>query len=245
MSRRPRRNGIQAPKVAAMTHSIVHIGLHKTGTTSLQFFLKHHRETLRECGMAFYEGIHRDSNHVELHAYAMRLERTSTFRAKSKFVMDDAYRNAVEKHVIAFMDANRDRIKIFSAEGLSLLFHHDEVERLRSLIGGPIEIIVFLRDKKSYLASHANQFDHTGLYDRSDRHSFAYTGEDSWLIDYERRLAAFRAVLGKNNVHVLDYDQAVERDGNVIPAFMNAIGLGEVFQKEDWESIRKNVTARK
>lgn len=72
--------------------SIVHIGTHKTGTTSIQNFLWQRREWLRDHGYAFYQGMHIGDNHAELHASAMRAHRNSPFRHVTKLLCDQPTR---------------------------------------------------------------------------------------------------------------------------------------------------------
>jgi hypothetical protein len=53
---------------------VIHVGLHKTGSTSIQEFLFRHRAALRAQGVDVYSGMHIPSNRVELHTVAMRFD---------------------------------------------------------------------------------------------------------------------------------------------------------------------------
>lgn len=219
---------------------IVHIGLHKTGTTSIQHFLRENRNRLQGLGFYFYHGIHIDQNHVELHAATMRPDRTSTFRMKSGLVFDDSYLKATCKRVNAFLNQIENGTAVFSAEGLSLLRYVDEVEKLASIMPADIKIVAYLRNPEDYLRSHANQLSKVGITGITDKTSHAYMASDTWMIDYEQRLEAYRTTFGQDNVIVVDYDDACARDSNVIPSFLRLLNLEKEFAENDWQGIRRN-----
>jgi len=219
---------------------IVHIGLHKTGTTSIQHFLRENRNRLQGLGFCFYHGLHIDENHVELHAATMRPDRTSTFRMKSDLVFDDSYLKATCKRVNAFFDQIENATAVFSAEGLSLLRYVDEVEKLASIMPADVKIIAYLRNPEDYLRSHANQLSKAGITGITDKTSHAYMQSDTWMIDYELRLEAYRTTFGQDNVIVVDYDEACARDSNVIPSFLRLLNLENEFSEKDWQGIRRN-----
>jgi hypothetical protein len=219
---------------------IVHIGLHKTGTTSIQHFLRENRNRLQGLGFYFYHGIHIDQNHVELHAATMRPDRTSTFRMKSGLVFDDSYLKATCKRVNAFLNQIENGTAVFSAEGLSLLRYVDEVEKLASIMPADIKIVAYLRNPEDYLRSHANQLSEVGITGITDKTSHAYMASDTWMIDYEQRLEAYRTTFGQDNVIVVDYDDACARDSNVIPSFLRLLNLEKEFSEKDWQCIRRN-----
>jgi hypothetical protein len=84
---------------------------------------------------------------------------------------------------------------------------------------------VFLRDKMAFLRSYRAQLEATGFALSDDPASFAYVEPDSWLVDHEGLLAGYRRRFGDANVTVVDYDATVRRDGSVIPAFAELIGI--------------------
>lgn len=219
---------------------IVHIGFHKTGTTSIQHFLRTKREKLGGLGIHFFAGAHFDGNHVELHAATMRPDRTSTFRVKSGLTFGDEYYRRTADRIAGFVQKTGNETALFSAEGLSLLCHADETERLAGMLPADVSIVAYLRNREDYLRSHARQIARSGQAQAHDKASHAYFGPDSWLVDYEYRLSAYRATFGAPNVHVVDYDEAVARDGSVIPSFLRLLGVSDVFAAKDWRDIRLN-----
>lgn len=228
--------------VANLHSCIVHIGIHKTGSTSIQNFLQKHRKNLAGRGIHFYRGRHIDDNHVELHASCMRHGRYSTFKISSGLVFDEAYVSETRRIVSTFLHGVAGQTSLFSAEGLSLLCHADEVERLAEMLPREVSIIAYLRNPADYLRSHAMQIRRAGIPESDDRTSFPYFGADTWLIDYEFRLAAFRSIFGERNVHVIDYDEVCARDRSVIPSFMRCLGIEPDFADQAQMQMRLNQT---
>ncbi|MFG1395603.1 hypothetical protein [Roseixanthobacter pseudopolyaromaticivorans] len=223
--------------------SIVHIGFHKTGTNSIQHVLGYGRDDLLRAGWVYYTGRHLINNHVELHAAAMRPGRISTFRLESGLVFDEAYRSAVEQDLLALRVAHVGRTCLFSAEGICLLRYRDEVAWLRDVLPQPVRIVACLREKTAFMASYRAQLQRSrhlwGDVIRPDE--YHYTADDSWLWDYEARLAPFREVLGDDAVTVLDYDALTAAEGTIVPGFLRAIGMRDVLPPEAWSGLFLNV----
>lgn len=223
--------------------SIVHIGFHKTGTTSIQQVLGRGREALLQAGCAYYIGRHMADNHVELHAAAMRPHRPSTFRLGSGLVFGETYRQTVARELAAFGAVHAGQTCLFSAEGVCLLRHGDEVAWLRDALPQPVRIIACLREKAAYMASYRAQLEKVrhlwgGVIQRDE---YNYTEDDSWLWDYDSRLAPFRDVFGSDCVTVLDYDAVTEAQGSIVPGFLEAIGLRDVLPPQAWAGLFLNV----
>lgn len=221
---------------------VVHIGFHKTGSTSIQTFLARNKTYLRKNEVYFYNGAYIDCNHIELHVACMRENRTSTFKIANSIIVDRDYRENVKYNVKNFITSLSNGVALFSAEGLSLLIHDDETQFLAEMLPKDVTIVAYLRNKADYLRSHTAQFKRAGLTNVLDKESHAYVGPDTWLIDYDLRLASFRRTFGASNVRVIDYDHALRCDGNVIPSFLRAIGVEDSFTKADWGGVWENRT---
>lgn len=224
-----------------MGQTIIHAGFHKTGTTSLQAFLRSHRAVLKRASTAFYKGMFRDGNHVELHAYAMRAERPSGFKARNALRVDEAFRDRVARSVRNFLRKNRDRNALFSNEGVSLLRYPDEFERLAALFDRRQLRFVFVRrEPERWWTSYRNQVASLGLGSDLPPDHFANVEPDSWLRDLDARLGAFRAHFGAEAVSVVDYDAAMAAQGNVIPALCDALGIAGALREVDVSAYRSN-----
>lgn len=218
---------------------VIHIGVHKTGSTSIQAFLETHRTRLLAHGLNFYSGTPLPSNHVELHLAAMREDRLSPYKLTHKFQLTDEF----TKSVVARLERHlaEPGTKIFSNEGISFLRFPDEFERLHRLFPGQdLRIVAYLRDKAEWRQSYAAEMRKRNLPSEIDATSFAYLGEDSWLLDFEERIGAFRNYFGASNVTVLDYDKCLAEDGTVIPSFLRYLGAEQHFGTWDWSAFWAN-----
>jgi hypothetical protein len=210
--------------------AIVHIGTHKTGTTSIQTFVQREAVRLREVGIAPYLGERIGHNHVELHLAAMRLERLSGYKVRHGVTVDAEFIRHVCERIERARDATTAHTMLFSAEGLSLLRHRDEIDRLLSMLPfDRVRIVVALRNAADFLASYRAQIGDQASEDPVDFEHYNYLGPDSWITDFAPRLALWQAAVGTANVEVIDYDRAVAEDGSILPAFLAAIGASGVF----------------
>jgi hypothetical protein len=212
---------------------VLHVGLHKTGTTSLQAFLASNRLKLERLGFAYYKGLHSPDNHVDLHAVPIRPEQGSPFLANNPTARSKIADAEVRQHISALCERERDRVKIFSNEGISYLKYRDEVEALRALFPDEdVRVVIYLRDPQEYLASYRVEMKKHKMPEVIRPDSFAYTEDDTWLIDYEGRLRAFREIFPA--FHAIDYDAEVRQCGSVIPSFLRLLGIEHEFARDEW-----------
>ncbi|MEM6535367.1 MAG: hypothetical protein AAF613_06980 [Pseudomonadota bacterium] len=229
---------------ATLKKCIVHIGFHKTGTTSIQHFMQANRTGLQQLGYWFYQGVHKAENHVELHTSTMRQERDSTFKSMFDLDFGEAYAKAAAERIAAFFEAVGEGTSIFSGEGVSLLRYPDEVERLASMLPDEVSIIAYQRNREDYRRSYLAQLRRLGLDKVSDTQSHAYLEDDSWMLDFPARLDLFRQAFGQENVHVIDYDAVNTQDGSVIPSFLRMLDIADAFSPETWQQFRLNTSKR-
>lgn len=211
-----------------MTEQVVlHVGTHKTGSTSLQHFFRDHDDTLMAAAGAHYPpGLVLPASHAELPLLAIRAERTWPARLRFPETERRAWLAMAEAHMSSVVRTTSQRTLVLSHEDLSYLRFDDEHKRLRELLGGlPVKVIVFLRDKAAFLHSYRAQLEGTGFSLSSDPSSFAYVEDDSWLVDHDALVGGYQRSFGATNVEVVDYDATMERDGSVIPVFAEQLGI--------------------
>lgn len=159
---------------------VVHIGTHKTGTKSIQQYLRDNFISRNENRIAFYQGIFSKENHIELHLLSQKKQRTSAFKYLNPNIDYKSVLQQTRQNLRLFFATTHADTFVFSAEGLSYLRHVDETARLKELIGGNsnIEIIIFLREKINFLASYKDQLTKMGIPFSDDVTSFNYVNED-------------------------------------------------------------------
>jgi hypothetical protein len=223
-----------------ITRSILHIGFHKTGSTSIQHFAGTFRDRLSALGVAFYRGQHLANNHVELHVAAMRPDRITPFKAQQGIAGGDEYRQTVATALENFKASTAQSTALFSAEGLSYLREPAEIAWLRSCLGEDVVVIACLRNLRDYKVAYRHMLERHGIAPSTDKDSIAYLAEDSWLWRFSERLRPFREQLGSGQVTVIDYDFEMRTHGNIIPAWLRALGLERHFAPDEWEAIFLN-----
>jgi len=210
---------------------ILHIGTHKTGSTSLQRFLVDHAAALGRHGIALYRGQLREDNHVELHLAALRYDR-DTFRKQfnnAGITFDERFTQQVAERVQHFIRARPEPRILFTSEGLSWLRHDDEIDRLRIILdigNHEATVIVYLRNKAEFLRSYIHQlYKVQGRGPAREYWSTRYIEPDTWLVDYEALIKLYQKAFGANNVIVIDYDEALDKESNIIPSFLRVLDV--------------------
>jgi len=208
----------------------IHIGTHKTGTKSLQRWLADERGRLALSGIWFYEGHHSNpNNHAELGLAALREDRDSFARMAHPAKAGFAYAKLVQQQVQHYLALHDSCHFIFSNEDLSYLRHSDEVSVLKNIFGQrEIKIVVCLRNKQDFLRSYTSQISKVPERTPSnDRNSCLYVESDSWLLDYDALVSAYSSVFGRQNIFIVDYDEAVRKEGTVLHSMLAALGIGD------------------
>lgn len=204
---------------------VCHIGNYKTGTTSLQRFLREHEESLlRPAGFRYPRGWLRRDKVVELQLALMRTDRLSIIRSRSDEWRDPAFRLDLVRQIRADLARHPDVTTVLSGELIANLRHDDELEALRDVIGDA-RIVVYWRDAADWLAAMADQLIKDGIEPTygGDVDAFTYLGDDSWQVEYAKRTATWQRHF--TDVVALGYDEAVLRDGSVIPSFLEVLGV--------------------
>lgn len=209
--------------------SIIHIGQHKTGTTSIQHYLQTHRESLMAAGLYVPDTLLGFDNpsHFLLNVYALDEDRDSTAKLRLKEFLDAEFfatldrrlGAAVAQHYQQAMDAGCKEI-LWTNEGLYLLNSEAEYARLKQLFAlysDEVTCICCFRDRESYRQSYARQLASLDLPLSDDPNSYRYLEPDSWLFDYDRKKELLNGVF--DGVTILDYDTE-----DMVKAFMDALG---------------------
>lgn len=203
---------------------VIHTGVHRTGTTSVQRFLRNHVGEPR-----YPMGAIEPDQHLELMLYAIRPWRIywDLVNATHRVPDNDMVRRLVRQWVDASRAAGTDLI--VSSEGLSHLRFTDEVDRVLGLLCDAgvddIDVIMVRRDPVSFTASFrlAQAITAgTGLSVMTDDDD---TGPGSHLIDFDGQMALWSQ---RCRVHVFDLEDEVARNGSIIPAIARIVGVEPV-----------------
>ncbi len=179
--------------------TIIHIGQHKTGTTSIQHYLQDNRKSLAQHGLYVPLKIvgYSTPSHFILNVYALSEDRYSSM--KEKIIRDKGFgylrkletelKRDIKNIYNEALQKNCDRV-IWSNEGLYLLNTEEEYKRLFNLFSEhskEIEVVCCFRDVKSYRESYEKQLTKQNISLSDNPDSYRYLEPDSWLFDYERK----------------------------------------------------------
>src|SRR4051794_32720997 len=142
---------------------VLHVGTHKTGTTSIQQFLRDENDgLLAAAGASYAEGFLIPIVHTELPLLTIRPERMWPARLRFPETQRRSWQVAASAHVREQVNTAKPDRLVYVHEDLSYLRHDDEFERLRDLFAGrAVTVVVFLRKRGDFLRSYAAQIEGT------------------------------------------------------------------------------------
>lgn len=198
----------------------IHIGVHKTGTKSIQYALSDNRATLLAHGINSLPGgpnhgpalmsLLRDDPHDTPRNIRRHLdtpEKTASFNSSISFLI----KKALEQNVSGKM--------VISGEGLSGL-SAAEIERLKAMLApyaASYRIIVYVRDHYEYTNSAFLQRLKSGSTLDNPRRRLP-------LPEYRNKLQTYIDAFGRENVDIRLFDRHRFIGGDLISDFLAAIG---------------------
>jgi hypothetical protein len=217
---------------------VLHVGVHRTGTTSIQRFLRNHVGA-----PAYPVGVIEPDLHFELGLYAVRSERVDWDVLRANYDLPTPVE--IEQLVEGWADdARAENVDlVMSSETMSYLRFTDEVDRLVDLVEragvDDIEVIFVRREPASFLESYRVAMAvvaHRGIDSPGD---IADMDENSWLVDYEARIELWSQ---RCRVHTFDLEQQVAAEGSIIPAVARIVGADPVeYRLNSSEWIKSEV----
>ena len=208
---------------------VLHIGTHKTGTTSFQATLAASAASLASHGVhVFQSGLTKRTGWShELALISLRSELNIPLRNMFPDSSLPSMQRQMLQDCISQMQSPARRV-VASHEALSFIRTRQEVE---ALDGRVCKVVCVLRDAESFLQSWKNQLAKTKQATSSAHfESFMNTDPDSWIVDWDELIGAYAGVLGREAVTVLDYEREAQNHGTIITALWSACGLPETLR---------------
>jgi hypothetical protein len=213
--------------------TIIHIGQHKTGTTSLQHYLKKERNNLIKKGLYIPDsiiGIDFPSHYI-LNVYSLESSRLSPMKeVLLKKHSPDFFQNLEKNLLLDIKNHYKQAYKnncsdiIWTNEGLYLLDSVAEYKRLQQLFlnySDEIVCICCFREKNSFRQSYMQQLKKQKLPFSQEENSYCYIDPSSWLFDYDRKKNTLKQVF-KKNIYI-DYNPE-----DMVGTFMKSIGYDSI-----------------
>lgn len=201
-----------------MKTAYIHIGTHKTGSTSIQYFLFKNREKLKEQGFLYpLSGIPQKNLFGQHHLAVAFLEhlQLNTYNPNAggweEFI--------TEAH--SFPEQNI----IISSENFCLpRFDLEQIYKIKYYLSQyTVKIVVYLRRQDDYLISKYRQFISSNKYSNSFEQ---FIIEQKWLIDYHQILEPWQKVFGITNMIVKLFEPE-QLNNNLIDNFLDTINYPE------------------
>lgn len=223
---------------------ILHIGTHKTGSTTVQSYLKANQRSLAKNHIDFFQGSFIPENHIELYLSCIERDRDTLAQHTMEIGGLDALFEQTRRRVTEFISQSSASTIIFSTEGLSLLRSREELDRLVQIFDPKthrVRVVCVLRDKSDYLAAYRKQILKVPGRRFSDNpRSALYVEPDSWLVDYDRLLTSYRKAFGESSVLTVDYNHEVDEGGDILPALLRQMTVPDPLIPEPGEYKREN-----
>jgi len=229
--------------MSARKEAVIHIGTHKTGTTSFQHALVQSRDALAASGVQLVSDM-ASGQCRSLANEAVRPDLIFPGRVLNPdLLLPEARLEA--RRWLRDQFGGPASLAIVSDEALSFVRTTAEARRVRRLLGGRrARIVVVLRDRDEYLRSWGEQLESMG-FPRSSRYaaSFMNVAPDSWLADTDQLVRSYRSAFGRDAVTVLQYAD-LTAEGSSTRGLWSACGLPEPDAPSILDTWH-NVTAEK
>lgn len=205
----------------------IHVGTHKTGTTSIQAFLAENRDRLLDRGIFIPRGAGGGEEFACHHGIARQLLRGEP-PGGSQGGLDE---------IRAELQASSARVSCISSEDISLLYDRPEhLNRLHAVIvgaGWTPRIVAYIRPQASYgvaiyaanvLSGYRLPFT-TFLADVFEHGCYKWDGGSGPPFDYHALLDAFATAFGREAIDVRAF-RSDARDSALLLSFMRVLVPG-------------------
>lgn len=234
-----------------MKQTILHIGLEKTGTTSIQFLLRQNREQLLKSSILVSNGSASGNNfHLAVASYAkFRADGLTRQLSIGSEVDLQKFRQATIQALAAEIKSTAPEKVILSSEHFqSRLLGTEDIALLKSLLEEAgcknIKVLLYLRDPLKIAMSHHGMAIKKGIHVTADFYRPEHR-RISHIIEHKKTLSNWAAVFGEDNMDVRLYPEG--QSGEVLIAdFLGAAGVSPDqldLSKQELRNVNLNALA--
>ncbi|MDJ0576559.1 MAG: hypothetical protein QNJ65_15500 [Xenococcaceae cyanobacterium MO_234.B1] len=214
--------------------ALIHIGMEKTGTTTIQEFLHLNRDKLANQGVAYLRspGL---TNNRKLATYCMNNNKVDD-QVKYLGILSDAKRNEWKAKFrqefdreIKNLDKKISSVIISSEHFHSRLTAKDEVKNLLDILRSyftDIKILVYLRRQDQVAVSHYSTKVKVGRTKSAVLLPKDVSPNDPYY-NYYDLMERWASVFGKQNINIRIFDKSKFVNGDLLQDFIGATGLIE------------------
>lgn len=212
-----------------MSQLILHIGTHKTGTTSLQAFLRANRQAFaqQDIGIPYedmaYRVIDKDRNgHFLLRSVLDTLNPKRAYPEDERFIAKgvSAFQESAEKHSRVLLSD-----EALWYQGAVVKGFWPELKRQLEKLGvDQVKVVVYLRRQDQFIASLWNQFVKGATREGRTLEVYAGKKRSRLAMDYDRSIHQLETEFGSENIVVRRFDRNAFVNGDLYHDFCDAIG---------------------
>jgi hypothetical protein len=208
----------------------LHIGTPKTGTTSIQRFLRENQASLRAKNIYYPSAVFR---HPKIALYAQHISKIS----KQNRVVNIGFGIKDPDTLATFKETFRDELKAelkpLPAETTVILSNElcysrltsvEELQELRALleaVSNAIKIVVYIRRQDLTKISHFSTQIKRGL----TKNLYFSKDEIESLLNYEEKIELWSSIFGEDNIIVKLFDRREMLDGDIVSDFANIFNI--------------------
>jgi hypothetical protein len=222
-----------SPPLSSPLDLVLHIGSGKTGTSSIQYFLRQNRVRLAELGLLYPQSPgRRRHTHLSLSVYPDHALDDNPSWDPERWSSPEEFRRAFRRRL--FREINQSGLSrvLLSDEGL-YGSPNQALRRLRRFtdrIAGSLRLVVYLRRQDDHLVSRYQQVVKIGetrrLADRAPHENTSWAGrQGSRTYDYYDRLRTWQNLLEPDDFVVRHFERESFVEGSLYQDFFDAVGL--------------------
>ena len=219
-----------------MKNLILHIGSHKTGTTSIQRALLEAEEPLKNCNYELFKTQNIKGNRSKSGDAWGWID----LGKKKEYL--DPLRNGLggkvpnPKVLTEYLFNSRQDNIIMSSEGFSWIFDDNEIKTLHNFLNKKfkVRIIVYLRRQDKQIISHHQQGAKTASlpacsYYGGTSRAIPHTKTNYYeYLDYNKKMSKWANHFGTENIIIRVFEKDRLKNNDVVCDFMNSIGLSHI-----------------
>ena len=208
----------------------LHIGSHKTGTTTVQDTFLFNKSLLQSRGLAFVHG----TTESHLHQFVASIDPKSLLPSGYALNNPAAFAAHLARGPADEVFGSSENFSFFFTQkaiddlAIALLAHFDD-----------IRILAYIRRQDRHAISHHQEGARPERLPEGMLWGHALTAlpeaaeHQRLYLDYDQRLALWENAFGRHSLHVRVYDRAFLANGDVVHDILGVIGLNEGGTAED------------
>ncbi len=222
---------------------ILHIGTMKTGSTTMQFLLRHNRAALLERGVCYPSSAGSHNHNVLAIMFSSLKGLHESYGGRFWGGRDPAAVMAETREKFAAeiseLPAHAGRVIVSSERFSQLVREREDVQNLHDLLAplfDDITVLIYLRRQDGHFASNYSQTLRKGIVRRPNM--MRWSEDSGTAYDYEKLLAPWAEAFGEAAIKPRIFERDTDKNWDVIPDFVEAAGTGPLPAPPDLPSLR-------